>query len=100
MSQATLSKPADVAPLPARKLKLLDNELLLPAIADSFRKLSPRVQLRSPVMFVVYVGSIITTLLYVQALFGQGETSPGFILATSIWLWFTVLFANFAEALA
>jgi K+-transporting ATPase ATPase B chain len=51
-------------------------------------------------MFVVYIGSIITTLLYLQALTGQGEASPGFILATSIWLWFTVLFANFAEALA
>jgi K+-transporting ATPase ATPase B chain len=100
MSQAILGKTTDAAPQPVRKLKLLDNELLLPAIVDSFRKLSPRTQLRSPVMFVVYVGSIITTLLYVQALFGQGETSPGFILATSIWLWFTVLFANFAEALA
>ncbi|RFP12086.1 K(+)-transporting ATPase subunit B [Duganella sp. BJB475] len=85
---------------PARKLKLFDSELLVPAIVDSFRKLSPRVQLRSPVMFVVYVGSIITTLLYFQALYGQGEAAPGFILATSIWLWFTVLFANFAEALA
>ncbi|MYN20776.1 potassium-transporting ATPase subunit KdpB [Rugamonas sp. FT107W] len=85
---------------PAKKLKLFDSELLVPAIADAFRKLSPRVQVRSPVMFVVYVGSIITTLLYVQALYGQGEAAPGFILATSVWLWFTVLFANFAEALA
>ncbi|GJI88630.1 potassium-transporting ATPase ATP-binding subunit [Rugamonas sp. R1(2021)] len=85
---------------PAKKLRLFDSELLMPAIADSFRKLSPATQLRSPVMFVVYVGSIITTLLYVQALFGQGEARPGFILATSIWLWFTVLFANFAEAMA
>ncbi|MBV6320230.1 potassium-transporting ATPase subunit KdpB [Duganella sp. HSC-15S17] len=85
---------------PAQKLKLFDSELLVPAIVDSFRKLSPRVQVRSPVMFVVYVGSIITTLLYFQALYGQGEAAPGFILATSIWLWFTVLFANFAEALA
>ncbi|KQW89327.1 potassium-transporting ATPase subunit B [Massilia sp. Root418] len=85
---------------PARRLKMFDTELLLPAIADSFRKLSPRTQLRSPVMFVVYVGSIITTLLYVQALFGQGEASAGFILATTVWLWFTVLFANFAEAMA
>src|SRR5476651_2302595 len=85
---------------PARSLKLFDSVLLVPAIIDSFRKLNPRTQLRSPVMFVVYVGSIITSLLYVQALFGQGEARPGFILATSIWLWFTVLFANFAEALA
>jgi len=85
---------------PAKSLKLFDSVLLVPAIIDSFRKLNPRTQLRSPVMFVVYVGSIITSLLYVQALFGQGEARPGFILATSIWLWFTVLFANFAEALA
>src|SRR5476649_141661 len=85
---------------PARSLKLFDSVLLVPAIVDSFRKLSPATQLRSPVMFVVYVGSIITTLLYVQALFGKGEAPPGFILAIAIWLWFTVLFANFAEALA
>ncbi|MBA5606441.1 potassium-transporting ATPase subunit KdpB [Duganella sp. FT3S] len=85
---------------PAKKLKLFDSELVVPAIIDSFKKLSPRTQLRSPVMFVVYVGSIITTLLYVQSLVGQGEAPSGFILATSIWLWFTVLFANFAEALA
>ncbi|MBY0557277.1 MAG: potassium-transporting ATPase subunit KdpB, partial [Burkholderiaceae bacterium] len=85
---------------PAKKLRLLDSELMMPAIVDSFRKLDPRVQVRSPVMFVVYVGSIITSLLYAQALYGQGEAAPGFILAISIWLWFTVLFANFAEALA
>jgi K+-transporting ATPase ATPase B chain len=85
---------------PAGKLRLMDSQLMMPAIVDSFRKLDPRVQLRSPVMFVVYVGSIITTLLYFQALTGQGEAAPGFILATSVWLWFTVLFANFAEALA
>jgi K+-transporting ATPase ATPase B chain len=85
---------------PARKLRMFDSELLMPAIADSFRKLSPRTQLRSPVMFVVYVGSIITTLLYVQSLAGKGEASSGFILATTVWLWFTVLFANFAEAMA
>jgi K+-transporting ATPase ATPase B chain len=85
---------------PARKLRMFDSELLVPAIADSFRKLSPRTQLRSPVMFVVYVGSIITTLLYIQSLTGKGEASSGFILATTVWLWFTVLFANFAEAMA
>jgi K+-transporting ATPase ATPase B chain len=83
-----------------KKLRLFDAELLMPAIVDSFKKLSPATQLRSPVMFVVYVGSIITTLLYLQALFGQGEAPAGFILAITVWLWFTVLFANFAEALA
>lgn len=100
MSQATQKEMTLFTNPPAQKLKLFDSELLVPAIVDSFKKLDPRVQLRSPVMFVVYVGSIITTLLYVQALYGQGEAAPGFILATSIWLWFTVLFANFAEALA
>ncbi|HEX7983885.1 MAG TPA: potassium-transporting ATPase subunit KdpB [Duganella sp.] len=85
---------------PVKRQGMFDTELLMPAIADSFRKLNPAMQLRSPVMFVVYVGSIITTLLYAQALFGKGETSPGFILAITVWLWFTVLFANFAEAMA
>ncbi|MYM26646.1 potassium-transporting ATPase subunit KdpB [Duganella sp. FT135W] len=85
---------------PARKLRMFDSQLVLPAIADAFRKLHPRTQLRSPVMFVVYVGSIITTLLAAQALVGKGEAPFGFIAATAVWLWFTVLFANFAEALA
>ena len=94
------TNPASPANPGPKKLRLFDAELLLPAIADSFKKLSPATQVRSPVMFVVYVGSIITTLLYLQALFGQGEAPAGFILAISVWLWFTVLFANFAEALA
>lgn len=79
---------------------LLDPALLKPAIAASFTKLNPRVQWRNPVMFVVYIGSIFTTLLGLQALQGQGEAPAGFILAVAVWLWFTVLFANFAEALA
>jgi K+-transporting ATPase ATPase B chain len=91
---------AQIAATPAKSLKLFESTLLVPAIADAFRKLHPMTQLRSPVMFVVYVGSIITTLLYIQALRGQGEAPAGFILATAVWLWFTVLFANFAEALA
>jgi potassium-transporting ATPase ATP-binding subunit len=79
---------------------LFDGELLRPALLDAFRKLSPRVQWRNPVMFVVYVGSILTTILYLQATQGRGEAPPLFILAVAVWLWFTVLFANFAEALA
>jgi K+-transporting ATPase ATPase B chain len=79
---------------------LFDPKLVKPAIRDSFVKLDPRVQWRNPVMFVVYVGSIITSGLFVQALAGKGEASAGFILAIALWLWFTVLFANFAEALA
>ncbi|RYE79805.1 MAG: K(+)-transporting ATPase subunit B, partial [Oxalobacteraceae bacterium] len=83
-----------------KSFTLLEAALVGPAIVDAFRKLDPRTQWRSPVMFVVYVGSIITTLLFAQSLVGQGEASPGFILAIAVWLWFTVLFANFAESLA
>jgi len=81
-------------------LTLFDPVLLKPAIKASFTKLDPRVQWRNPVMFVVYIGSILTTLLGLQALQGKGETSVGFIFAVALWLWFTVLFANFAESLA
>src|ERR1700733_13957967 len=70
------------------------------AIVDSFRKLDPRHQARNPVMFVVEVGSLFTSVLWVQSLIGTGEARAGFILAISLWLWFTVLFANFAEAMA
>ncbi|MBM2883332.1 potassium-transporting ATPase subunit KdpB [Chromobacterium phragmitis] len=79
---------------------MFDPALVKPAIVDSFKKLSPRTQWRNPVMFVVYVGSILTTGLWIQSLGGQGEASSGFILGIALWLWFTVLFANFAEALA
>ena len=89
---------------PRGSLSLFDSTLVWPAMVDALRKLHPRTQLRSPVMFVVYIGSIITTLLWFQALAGQGEAQEqaqaGFILATAVWLWFTVLFANFGEALA
>jgi K+-transporting ATPase ATPase B chain len=83
-----------------KTLRLFDSELLGPAIADSFRKLSPAVQVRNPVMFVVYIGSLLTTVMFAQALRGQGEAPAGFIFGIAAWLWFTVLFANFAEALA
>lgn len=79
---------------------LLDPALVKPAIFNAFGKLDPRVQWRNPVMFVVYVGSILTTLLWVQSFGGKGEAPQGFILAIALWLWFTVLFANFAEAMA
>jgi len=70
------------------------------ALVDAVRKLDPRHQVRNPVMFVVLVGSVLTTLLWLQALVGRGEAPAGFIFAVSVWLWFTVLFANFAEAMA
>src|SRR5213594_399773 len=83
-----------------KERSLFDTTIARHAIVDSFRKLTPRRQVRNPVMFVVYVGSILTTLLWVQALIGKGEASGWFIFWVSVWLWFTVLFANFAEAMA
>ncbi|WP_238137001.1 potassium-transporting ATPase subunit KdpB [Variovorax sp. JS1663] len=95
---------ADAKALARRKkhLGLFDAELVRPALWASVAKLDPRVQWRNPVMFIVYIGSILTTLLWVHALSFPGDTGmqPGFVLSISIWLWFTVLFANFAEALA
>ena len=79
---------------------LFDPHIVRRAIGDSFKKLNPRVQVRNPVMFVVLVGSVLTTGLFIQAMLGQGEAPAGFILGVSVWLWFTVLFANFAEAMA
>ena len=79
---------------------LFDPPIVRRAVIDSFRKLDPRVQARNPVMFVVFVGSILTTVLWLQALAGQGEAPTSFIFAIAVWLWFTVLFANFAEAMA
>jgi K+-transporting ATPase ATPase B chain len=76
------------------------SELYQRAAIDAFRKLDPRHMFRNPVMFVVEVGSLITTVLWVQALSGHGEAPTGFIGAITLWLWFTVLFANFSEAVA
>ncbi|MBR8315449.1 potassium-transporting ATPase subunit KdpB [Burkholderia dolosa] len=79
---------------------MFDPALVRPAIVESFKKLTPRTQFRNPVMFCVYVGSVLTTILWIAALAGQADAPAGFILAIALWLWFTVLFANFAEALA
>jgi K+-transporting ATPase ATPase B chain len=79
---------------------LFEAAIVKQAIVSSFAKLDPRHQIRNPVMFVVEVGSIFTTALFVHALVGKGEAPAGFIAAVSAWLWFTVLFANFAEAMA
>ena len=70
------------------------------AIASAFLKLTPKNQMRNPVMFTVYVSSILTTILFLQAIFFQGEAPTSFILAVCVWLWFTLVFANFAEAMA
>ena len=75
---------------------LFDWTIVGPAIGDSFRKLNPRLMVKNPVMFVTMVGAALTTV-------GIGYAVPaerGFIAQLAIWLWFTVLFANFAEAVA
>ena len=84
---------------------LFEGQIIRRALVDAMRKLDPRHQVRNPVMFVVFVGSILTTLLWGQALVGGDETvadktDAGFIFAITLWLWFTLLFANFAEAMA
>jgi potassium-transporting ATPase ATP-binding subunit len=77
-----------------------DRRLILEAVVNSFRKLDPRVQVHNPVMFVVWVGALLTLVLFFESLAGLPEGSAGFTLAISLLLWFTVVFANFAEALA
>src|SRR5690242_15034943 len=77
-----------------------NNEIMIDAVKQSFAKLSPRIQIKNPVMLVVYLGAILTTALYVLAFAGIKDESQGYTLAISLILWFTVLFANFAEAIA
>ncbi|MGE6211401.1 potassium-transporting ATPase subunit KdpB [Comamonas aquatica] len=74
--------------------------LVRAALGDAVRKLSPRTQWANPVMFVVYLGAVLTTLLWLQGLTQADDSRQGLTLAIACWLWFTVLFANFAEALA
>jgi len=79
---------------------LFDPPIVRRALVDAVLKLDPRRQLRNPVMFTVLVGSVLTTGLGFHALLGDSPESPAFIFGISLWLWFTVLFANFAEAMA
>ena len=90
-------------------ISIWDPKIIRGAIPASFKKLDPRVQVKNPVMFVVEIGSLITTIEFVRLLFTQPSGSftrdvltyeTIFVLAVSIWLWFTVVFANFAEAMA
>ncbi|HEY4297354.1 MAG TPA: potassium-transporting ATPase subunit KdpB [Paraburkholderia sp.] len=99
-NQTPAHRPDNLGQARTAARSMLDPSLVKPAIADAFKKLTPRTQLRNPVMFCVYVGSILTTVLWIAALAGEAEAPAGFILAITLWLWFTVLFANFAEALA
>jgi len=77
-------------------------DLLVTAVMESFTKLNPRVQIKNPVMFTVFIGAILTTIFWVASLFGVSDAGApvSFVLAVALWLWFTVLFSNFAEALA
>jgi K+-transporting ATPase ATPase B chain len=104
----------------AKARPLFDMPIVQRAIVDSFLKLDPRLQFRNPVMFIVEIGAVLTSILFVLAITGQGEAammaltmgenaeraaelsyeSASFIFAIALWLWFTVLFANFAEAMA
>ncbi|HWW08742.1 MAG TPA: potassium-transporting ATPase subunit KdpB, partial [Candidatus Acidoferrales bacterium] len=82
-----------------RSKSFMDREILLPALGDSFKKLDPRWQARNPVMFVVLIGAVMTTYAFVTGLANHNE-DVGFVFQIALWLWFTVLFANFAEAVA
>jgi potassium-transporting ATPase ATP-binding subunit len=91
MTMAMLSKKTD---------PLFTMAIVWQACRDAVRKLAPLHQMKNPVMFVVWIGSCLTTLLWLQAVMGAGEAPTWFILWITLWLWFTVLFANFAEAMA
>src|SRR5215813_14611272 len=81
---------------------LFDPEILQPAIGESFRKLAPQHMIKNPVMFVVEIGSVLTTLILLRDLIAPtaGSQPLWFTLNVTFWLWFTVVFANFAEAVA
>ncbi|HVG55472.1 MAG TPA: potassium-transporting ATPase subunit KdpB [Vicinamibacterales bacterium] len=83
----------------ARRVSIWDPAIIGQAVADSFRKLDPRLQVKNPVMFIVEVGSLVTTIVWIQELAG-GTGQPLFTGQVAFWLWFTVLFANLAEAMA
>jgi High-affinity K+ transport system, ATPase chain B len=83
-----------------KQLALLEPTLVRQALMDAVKKLSPRVQWHNPVMFIVWTGSLLTTALAIAMGTGHLSGNATFTAAISLWLWFTVLFANFAEALA
>ena len=85
-----------------KERSLLDPEILRPAVWESFRKLVPHHVIKNPVMFVVEIGSVITTLIWLRDLIAPtaGSQPLWFTFTVAFWLWFTVVFANFAEAVA
>ena len=87
--------------LKAKEISLFNPEILKKAVSESFRKLSPRYVAKNPVMFVVEIGSVLTSVLWVRDLFSPSPSAPlWFTAGVTVWLWFTVVFANFAEAIA
>lgn len=82
------------------KSSMADKKILLRAVKDSFIKLNPRTQAENPVMLLVYVAAILTTVLWIAALAGTKDAPAGYTLAIAVILWFTCVFANFAEAIA
>src|ERR1700757_4043852 len=83
-----------------RSTSMFSRDLVLAAIRDSFPKLDPRLQLHNPVMFIVEIGSVITTVIFFKNLIQGNHHQLWFVGVIAIWLWLTVLFANFAEAIA
>src|SRR6202007_3442974 len=86
--------------LAARRGSVFSRELTVAAIRNSFPKLDPRLQLKNPVMFIVELGSVITTVIFFKNLAQGNDNQLWFVGTIAIWLWLTVLFANFAEAIA
>ena len=98
MTQTLKIEPT--TPIELKRASGLKGKVYLQAIIDAFVKLNPRWMVRNPVMFVTEVGSILTTVLWIQALLGHGEAPVAFVGGVTLWLWLCVLFANFSEALA
>src|SRR5262245_43501837 len=98
---AVVAKPSVVAEKPRKRTSstMTDPKILLPALGDALRKLDPRTMMRNPVMFVVEIVASLTTILFLRDL-AIGAANLGFSFQINLWLWFTVLFANFAEAVA
>src|SRR5580692_672191 len=100
MTPPTVTDPVSLMPKKGSRARpLFDPPIVKRAIGDSFVKLNPRLMMKNPVMFVVEVGAAMTTIELARGI-AVGAHDIGFTLQITIWLWFTVLFANFAEAMA
>src|ERR1700758_2514932 len=100
MAGAAKPVAAEPATSSRRRGAIFSRDLVVQAIWDSFPKLDPRLQLKNPVMFIVELGSVITTVIFFKDIV-QGHTGQlWFVGVIAMWLWLTVLFANFAEAIA